>query len=280
MSKTFSIAFTLALALPVTASAQRRPELPLPSPPAQVMQRVGLTDITVKYNSPGKKGRRIFGKLVPYGELWRTGANSATTVEFSRDVTFGDKAVPAGTYAVFTIPTRTKGWTVALNSNAKQSGTGGYDQKLDVARISVKPVLSSNRRERMTFIFSNTTEDSTRLDLEWDRMRVSVPIKVNTDEQVAKNIADASNGAWLPDVRGAAYLLDKGDIKAALTHVEKSVSIKSTWYNNWIHAQVLEKMGDKAKAKAAVEKALSMGDDSGAFKFYQPQMKAAVARLK
>ncbi|MEO1336163.1 MAG: hypothetical protein AAFV29_10990, partial [Myxococcota bacterium] len=83
-----------------------------------------------------------------------------------------------------------------------------------------------------------------------------------------------------PDVRAADYLLGKGDIKAALAHVEKSVAIKSTWFNNWVHAQVLEKMGDKAKAKAAAEKALSMGDESGAFKFYQPQMQAAIARLK
>ncbi|MEL7369004.1 MAG: DUF2911 domain-containing protein [Myxococcota bacterium] len=279
MSKTFSIAFTLTLLLPFTATAQGRPELPQPSPAAKVMQRVGLTDMTVTYSSPGKKGRRIFGKLVPYDKLWRTGANLATKIEFSRDVTFGGKAVPAGEYAIFSIPTRTKGWTIILNSNTNQGGTARYDEKLDVARVSVKPIFSK-RRERMTFTFSNTTDDATRLDLEWDRLRVSVPIKVNTAEQVAKNIARATDGAWRPDVRAADYLLGKGDIKAALAHVEKSVAIKSTWFNNWVHAQVLEKMGDKAKAKAAAEKALSMGDESGAFKFYQPQMQAAIARLK
>lgn len=277
MSKTFALAFTFALLAPVAATAQNL-ELPAPSPAAEVMQRVGLTDITVKYSSPGKKGRKVFGKLVPWGKLWRTGANRATTIEFSQDVTFGDKAVPAGAYAVFSIPSK-KGWTVILNKNTEQGGTGQYDEKLDVARVKVKAAWV-NRRERMTFMFSNTTADSTRLDMHWDRLRVSVPIKVDTETQVAKNIERATGTAWLPGAQAANYLLSQGDLKGALTHVETSVGIKSVWYNNWIHAQVLEKMGKKADAKAAAEKALSMGDESGAFKFYQPQMQAAVARLK
>ena len=129
-------------------------------------------------------------------------------------------------------------------------------------------------------MFSNTTDNSTRLDLEWDRLRVSVPIKVDTASMVAKNIEAATKGAWRPDAQAANYLLGQGKVDDALAHVQKSVSINPNWYNNWIHAQVLEKKGMKAEAKAAAEKALSMGDDSGAFKFYQTQMKAAVARLK
>ncbi len=277
MSKTFALAFTFALLTPVAATAQGL-ELPAPSPAAEVMQRVGLTDITVTYSSPGKKDRKVFGKLVPWGKLWRTGANRATKIEFSQDVTFGDKPVPAGVYAVFSIPTK-KGWTVILNKNSEQGGTGQYDEKLDVARVKVKAAWV-DRRERMTFMFSKTTSDSTRLDMHWDRLRVSVPIKVDTEAQVAKNIERATGSAWLPGAQAANYLLGQGDLKGALAHVETSVGIKSVWYNNWIHAQVLEKMGNKADAKAAAEKALSMGDESGAFKFFQPQMQAAVARLK
>ena len=277
MRKTFSLAFTLTLVTPLVAGAQSAPELPAPSPSAQVMQRVGLTDMTVTYSSPGKKGRKIYGKLVPYGKLWRTGANLATKIEFSRDVMFGGTEVPAGVYAIFSIPTK-KGWTVILNSNTEQGGTGQYDEKLDVARYKTKPAWVP-RRERMTFLFSNTTEDSTRLDMEWDRYRVSVPIQVNTKAQVAENIKKATGGAWRADAIAADYLMGKGDFKTALAHAQKSVSIKPHWYNNWIHAQVLKKMKKGAEAKAAAEKALSMGDESGAFKFYQPQIKA-VAGVK
>ena len=278
MSKTFSIALTFAMLMPLSAAAQNGPELPAPSPKASAMQRVGLTDITVTYSSPARRKRKIFGKLVPYGKLWRTGANRATKIEFSRDVDFGGTKVAAGTYAIFSIPTK-RGWTVILNSNTEQGGTGSYDEKLDVARYKTKAAFVT-RRERMTFMFSNTTEDSTRLDLEWDRLRVSVPIKVDTAAQVKANIAKATNGTWLPDARATDYLLGKGDTTAALEHIQRSVGIKSTWYNNWLHAQVLEKMGKKPEAKAAVEAAMKLGDDSGAFKFYETQMKAALARLK
>lgn len=277
MRKTFSFALALTFAAPLVAVAQVGPDLPAPSPSAQVMQRVGLTDMTVTYSSPGRKGRKIYGKLVPYGKVWRTGANAATKIEFSTDIMFGATKVPAGTYAIFTIPAK-KGWTVILNSNTEQGGTGQYDEKLDVARVKTKAAWVP-RRERMTFMFSNTTEDSTRLDLEWDRYRVSVPIKVDTTALVASSIEKATGGVWRPDARAANYLLDKGNLEAALTHIQKSVAIKSHWYNNWVHAQVLKKMKKANEAKTAAETALAKGDDSGAFKFYQPQIKA-VAGVK
>ncbi len=280
MRKTFTIALTLALLTPFTARAQMGPELPVPSPAAQVMQRVGLTDITVEYSSPGRKKRRVYGGLVPYGELWRTGANRATTIEFSRDVTFGGKAIPAGKYAIFSIPTRNRGWTVILNKNPDQGGTSQYDEALNIAEVKVKPALITPRRERMTFLFSETTDESTRLDLEWERLRVSVPITVDTKTQVAANIEKATGETWLPDVRTAAYLLETGKTEAALSHVQKSVTIKSHWYNNWVHAQVLEKMGKKDEAKAAAETSLSLGDDSGAFNFYKPQIEAVAGVAK
>ena len=279
MSKMFSLALTVAMLLPLSAAAQDGPELPQPSPKAMVMQRVGLTDITVTYSSPAKRKRKVFGKLVPYGKLWRTGANMATKIEFSGDVTFGGTKVPAGAYAVFSIPTR-KGWTIILNKNTDQGGTGSYDEKLDAARIKRKAKWVPPR-ERMTFMFSDTTNNTTKLQLEWDRLRVSIPIEVDTASQVEKNIERATSRTWLPDIRAANYILDNGgDVKTALAHADKSVAIKSTWYNNWNRARILEKMGNKADAKAAVETALSLGDDGPGFKFYQTQMQDALKRLK
>ena len=279
MRKIFSIALTLALLTPISAAAQSNLELPAPSPAAEVMQRVGLTDITVTYSSPARRKRQVYGGLVPYGKLWRTGANRATKIEFSHDVMVGDKKVAAGTYSVFTIP-GPRSWTVILNSNWDQGGTGQYDEKLDVARVTVKPALITPRRENMTFLFSDTTEDSTRLDLEWERRRISLPIKAETKTQVAEAIKKATDGAWRPAAFSADYLMKHDDLEGALAHVQQSVSIKSHWFNNWIHAQVLNKMGKKAEAKAAAEMALSKGDDSGAFKFYMPQIEAVAGVMK
>src|SRR5580765_3554794 len=147
-------------------------EVPAPSAKAKVEQRVGVTDFSVDYSSPAVRGRKIWGGLVPYDKVWRTGANASTKLTASRDFTFGDVAVPKGTYSVFTIPGASS-WIVILNKNADAT-TGEYDAKNDAARVTVSPA-SSAPRERMTFILSDTTDTSTRLDLEWESLRVSVP---------------------------------------------------------------------------------------------------------
>ena len=170
----------VGLLLPLTASsAFAQPELPRPSPSAKVSQVIGLTEITVDYSSPTAKGRTIWGGVVPYDQMWRTGANQATKITFSRDVTFGGKAVPAGTYALFTIPTK-GAWTVILNKKADQTGTGrDYHADMDLVRFQIHPKAAPHR-ERLTFLFSDFTDDQGSLDLEWDKLRLSIPIKVAT----------------------------------------------------------------------------------------------------
>ncbi|MCB9649778.1 MAG: DUF2911 domain-containing protein [Deltaproteobacteria bacterium] len=274
-----AFALLATAALPAAAFAQDAPETPAPSPAASVMARVGLTDITVDYSAPGVKGRPIWGKLVPYNELWRTGANKATQIRFSRDVEIGGKAVPAGAYSLFTIPTASS-WTVIINKNTELWGTNGYDEKEDVVRTTVKPVAIP-ARERLTFIFSDSDDDGTRLDIEWEKVRVSLPIKVATKAQVTKSIETTLADVWRPHARSAKYLLDTdGDLKTALAYADTSIGIKGTWYNYWVKAQILGKMGNKKDAAAAAEKALSLGDKSGAFAFYSGQMKDALKKWK
>jgi hypothetical protein len=157
-----------------------------PSPAAKVQQRVGLTDITVDYSSPGVKKRKIWGALVPHDKIWRTGANSSTKLTFSKNVTIGDKAVPAGTYSLLTIPSA-KSWTFILN---KATDIGGsidekYKQAEDVVRVTAKPKAIAPR-ERMTFIFADFTDDSVNLDLEWEKVRVSLPIKTQNPPTAQK----------------------------------------------------------------------------------------------
>ncbi len=240
-------------------------EVPAPSVKAKVEQRVGLTDFTVDYSSPGMKGRKIWGDLVPYGELWRTGANAATKLTASRDFTFGGQAVPAGTYSVLTIPTESS-WTVVLSKNS--GGTTGYDKKDDVARVTAIPTAVSHR-ERMTFLFSDTTDDGSRLDLEWEKLRLSVPIKVDTKAQMTTSIDKSLGDAWRPHFLAGRYLLDSGgDLNAALGYLDTSIEIKPTWWNHWIRAQVLAKQGKSTDAVASAQKAQDLGKGDNTFETF------------
>jgi hypothetical protein len=177
---TSALASTLLLSGAATQAQTPAPtqELkPRPSPAAKVSQQIGNTMVDVEYSSPAVKKRKIWGELVPEGKLWRTGANASTKVTFSKEVTIGGKAVPAGTYALLTIPTP-KSWTVILNKDTTIGGNmDKYKQDQDVVRFTVTP-KSGPARERLTFIFSDVTDDAGNLDLEWEKVKVSIPIKV------------------------------------------------------------------------------------------------------
>jgi hypothetical protein len=274
------LAAIAVLTLAVPAIAQPAPKLPQPSPGAKVEQTVGVTDFAVAYFSPGVKGRTVFGELVPYGELWRTGANAATTLQSSQDFTFGGKAVPAGKYALYTIPGETR-WTVILNKNADAGGTRGYDEKNDVARFTVAPTASPTR-ERLTFLFTDTTDNATSLDLEWDTVRVSMPIAVDTKKLTTTSIDKALDEAWRPHFASARYLLDSGgDLTQALGYVDTSIAIKPTWWNNWVRAQILAKQGKKTDAVAAAEKAQALGKGDEIYdQFFKAQVGTAIADWK
>lgn len=253
-------------------------EVPAPSAKAKVEQRVGITDFSIDYSSPGVKGRKIWGGLVPYGELWRTGANAATKLVASRDFNFGGQAVPAGTYSLLSIPTEST-WTVILNKNP--GGTTGYDQKDDVARITVTPAAAGHR-ERMTFLFSDTADDSARLDLEWEKLRVSVPIKTDTKAQMTASIDKSLGDAWRPHFLAGRYLFDSGgDLNAAVGYLDTSISIKPTWWNHWIKAQALAKLGRSSEAVASAQKAQDLGKGDNTFEnFFKQDVQKAVEDWK
>lgn len=171
--------FTLLIlfALPATAQ-QRGNDEPRQSPNAVVGQTIGTTEVTVTYGRPSVRDRDIFGALVPYGELWRTGANEPTVITFSGDVTVEGTAVPAGTYAFFTIPGE-DAWTVILSTDTAQWGAMAYDQSKDVARFTVTPVEGDDM-EMMTITFEDVTPTEGTLVLHWDETRVPVTIGVGS----------------------------------------------------------------------------------------------------
>ena len=254
-------------------------ELPRPSPLARVSLTLGLTDVTVEYSSPAAKGRKIFGALVPFDKIWRTGANMATKITFSKDVIVGDKPVAAGSYSLYTIPGAAS-WTVIVNKVAVQLGTT-YKQPEDVARFEVKPKIAP-MRERFTCLFSDYTEGAASLDLEWDKLRVSIPIKAKTDEQVMANIKAMNDGAWRPYVNAARYLLDnKRDANQALELVEKSLALHEDWLNLWVKAALLAQEGKYKDAYPLAQKAQALGEKLAEGQFFlAPDVKKALAEWK
>lgn len=267
------------LGLPAVGLAQN-PETPRASPAARVTQTVGLTEVEVAYSSPGVKGRKIWNDLVMYGKVWRTGANAATTISFSNAVKFGGVDVKPGKYALFTIP-GPKSWTIILSSKTDVWGASDYDKKYDVARIRAKPQKAPHR-ERMTFLFSDTTDDATRLDLEWAETRVSIPLKVDTKKQVMANIDAALSSAWRPHYTSARYLLENGgDMKKALTWIDQSIAVQKTWSNHWVKAQILQKLGRTSDALETARQAKKLGAGERVYEgFYKERIDEALQRWK
>lgn len=247
--------------------------LPAPSPSASVSQTVGVTAIKVDYSSPGVKGRAIFGGLVPWGDLWRTGANAATRLTVSRDVAVAGNTVKAGTYSVFTIPNEAS-WTVIINSNPDAS-TASYDRKLDVLRFEAKP-SAVPQRERMTFLFSGTTDNSTRLDLEWDKTRVSLPITVGTEAFAKADIDGYVALAWRPLAGAARYAAASlKDPERAMQLIDASIAVKETWFNVWIKAGFLAETKDKKGAYQFAQRAYELGKDDESF-FWKAEVEKAL----
>jgi hypothetical protein len=251
---------TLVLfAATATVALSQQLDLPRPSPKASVSQTIGLTDVTVAYCRPGVKGRVIWGGLVPYDQNWRTGANEATTITLSGDVIIGGAKVLAGTYSLFTIPGKDE-WTVIVNKNPKQWGNMDYKAEEDVIRLKVKPQVAEHE-EWMRFSFENLAVESADLVLVWEKLRVAIPIKVDTVNNVLVNarkaVAEAKADDWRTAYRAAAFCLDNNvNLGEAKDWLAKSVSVKPTLYNLTGQARLLFAEGKKAEAIAAATKAI------------------------
>jgi tetratricopeptide (TPR) repeat protein len=270
----------LAAALALSAGAARADlDLPRPSPFAKVWQVVGLTEITVDYSSPGVKGRKIWGGLVPYDQMWRAGANTATKVTFSKNVTFAGKPVAAGSYAFFVIPGKND-WTVILNKKTDQSGTGrDYKQAEDLLRVSVKP-KAAPFRERLAYLVTDFTDDKASLDLEWEKLRLSIPITVDTGPQAVASINAAVDGTWRTYANAARYMLEnKKDYDTGMKYADQSLALKQDWFNLWIKAELLAAKGDVKDALTTGEKAYEIGSKSENF-FLEGEIKKTLGEWK
>ena len=240
------------------------PKLAFPdaSPAATIKQRVGVTDIEISYNRPSMKGRAVFGGLVPYGQVWRTGANTATRISFSTAAKLNGAAVAAGTYELFTIPGETE-WTVILQAvkEKAQWGSYAYDQKNDTARFTAKPA-SAAIVESLAFGFNRLTDTSTVLTLFWEHVALPISVEVDTIALLSPQIEAvmASAEAKKPFFSAAMFYYDNNlDLKKAATWMDAAIAERpNQMWMIYRKGLILAKMGDKAGALAAAQQSLDL----------------------
>ena len=252
-----------ALAVLVATSALAQVRTPRPSPNASLTQTVGVTDITIKYSRPGVKGRAIWGGLVPYDQVWRTGANEATTIAFSDDVSVNGQKLAKGTYAFFTIPTKDT-WTLVFNKQGEQWGAFNYDQSQDAARITVKPE-KADFREWMGFEINDITTDTAKVVLRWENVAVPFTVNADTTARVLKSLTDAMKPDWRTPYQAASFAFDNKGIvpdQQLSDWLDKSLSVAENTSNLWLKARFLQRLGKTAEAKAAAQKAISIAPAS------------------
>lgn len=251
-------------------------ELPQASPLCKIEQKIGLTDVTIRYSRPSVKGRNIWGDLVPYNTLWRTGANACTTISFSDNVMLNGQNVPAGEYSIFTIPAQDE-WTFILNKNTKLWGTDGYKSDDDVLRLKVKPELNAPFTETMTFFFDNLKVDAADLVFAWDKLRFSVKISVDTDTKAIANIKRAINEAeniYRIYNSSATYLLDTNkELLQALDWAKKSVAMKEMYWNTYTLSRALAANKMFKEAITTAEKSLKLSQEAKAESYIKMNQK-------
>ena len=253
----------LAIAVLIALPAAAQLKLPAVSQHASITQTVGLTDITITYSRPGVKGRTIFGGLVPYGKVWRTGANLATQFVVSTDVNIEGQKLPAGTYSLHTIPTPDQ-WTIIFNKDAGQWGSFSYDQAKDALRVSVKPEKAP-MTEWMSIDFPQIGTDAATIVIRWADVAVPFTVNANTTANVMVNaraaVAAAKPDDWLTPYRSGTFALENGLLDDAQTWSDTAVKASENMSTLWLRARIQQKRGHTADAIKTGELALSKQSD-------------------
>lgn len=265
MKKTILMLSVLAISLGSYAQLKT----PQPSPMAKIEQVVGLTDITIAYSRPGMKGRTIFGDLVPYDKLWRTGANENTTITFSEDVKVEGKAVKKGTYALFTKPGKTS-WEIYLYTDAENWGVPKvWDETKVALQVMVKPIEIPVKIESFLMVFDMLKNGSAELELLWDNVYVPIKIEVPTATMTMANIKETLGGAE-PKANdyysAASYYFEEGkDLNEALTWIDKALALhgEDAFWMLRKKSLIEAKLGKTDAAIATAKRALAAAEKAG-----------------
>lgn len=237
----------------ITSQAQLR--TPAPSPLQTIKQDFGLGSIEIAYSRPAMKGRKIFGDLVPYGNVWRTGANSATTLQFSDEVTIGGVKLAPGKYGLLSIPNKDS-WTLIISKQTDVTSPSAYKQEMDVVRVNVPVSKTNDRTENFMIQVDNIKPTQCQIELSWDQVKVALTVDTDIDTRIMQQINTAMQGEKPPYFNAAMYFMDNGkDLNQALSWFEKAATATPTAY--WVLHQLANcqaKLGKKAEAKVSAQK--------------------------
>ena len=260
MKKLFALAVASFIIFSTEAQQLTTPQT---SPTTEVKQNFALSSIELSYSRPGVKGRKIFGDLVPYGKVWRTGANGATTITFGEDVTIGGKKVPAGKYGLLSIPGQTE-WTFIITKQLDVTSPAAYKQDQDVVRVKSKPETLPFSIETFTIMFNDVKPNSMSIDLLWDKTLVALPVQTDIDTKIMAQINTLLEGDNRPYFPAAMYYMENGkDLNKALTWFDKAVEQNPKAY--WAYhqrANLLVKMGKKQEAIASANKSMELAKEA------------------
>jgi hypothetical protein len=251
----FSLFMAVAL---IATSALAQVRTPRPSPSATLTQTVGVTDVTIKYSRPGVKGRTIWGGLVPFDKVWRTGANEATTISFSEDVTVNGQKLAKGTYSLHTTPGQSS-WKIHFNSVADQWGSYSYDPAKDVVVVTATPAAAPHM-EWMAFEVPELSTDKATFVLRWEKVAVPFTVDTAATSKVMAQLRSALNPDWRAPFMAANFAFEN---KGAATDQEisdwldKSLAVNENISNLWLKARFLERLGKKQEAIKAAEEAIA-----------------------
>lgn len=255
---------TCALALSLLIGAHAQPLTTAQASPTQtVKQNFGLSFIELSYSRPGIKGRTLFTDLAPYGSVWRTGANNATTLTFGDEVIIGGKNIAAGKYGLVTIPGKDE-WTLILSKQLDITSPEAYKQENDVVRVQAKPAKLNDRVETFTMQFANITPSACDLQLLWGNTVVTLPLAAETDKKVMAQIDNLLNKDNKPYYNAAMYYMDNNkDLNQAITWFDKAIAQNPKSYNSYYQkANALLKLGKKDEAKKAATKSLELAREA------------------
>jgi len=233
--------------------------IPRVSQRGAVSQRIGLTDITITYHRPEVGAREIWGKTVPYGKVWRAGANENTTITFSDDVTVEGKPLSAGTYGLHTIPDKDQ-WTIIFSQNSTSWGSFSYDEKEDALRVTTKP-QAADFREALTYTFEEVKPDSAAATLRWEKLAVpfhiSVDVKAVVLRSVKNELRNVGGFTWAGYDEAAQWCLDNNyNLEEALKWEETSIQNEQRFENWETKSRILDAMGRKEESAKALSTAL------------------------
>ena len=232
---------------------------PQPSPTQTIKQNFGLSSIELNYSRPGIKGRKVFGDLVPYGKVWRTGANNATVITFGDTVFVEGRKISPGKYGLLTIPDAAS-WTIIISKQTDVTSPADYKQDQDVVRVNAKPMELPFAVETFTISFDEVKSNSCNIGFLWDNVYVSIPVSTDVEGKVMKQISDIMNNDNRPYFTAALYYIDNGkDLNKAVEWLDKAYAQNSGAF--WVlyqKARALSKLGKKAEALATSNKSIEI----------------------